>query len=554
MSNGDPLHDYLKLSNDLFQGRYSETDLPSVVILKLPPLDRLLLDRIADHAESLAFVEPHLGWALTRIAQEASSAQNCDLLLRSLAAWYLARAGNHWAQPARVQEAVQLARQGFRELNDPGWLAACDWQANALPWAQPDFAESARRLHAALPHLKAEFAPHCRLALAFAQILTGDHSTALENAMLSETAYEAKGDILNQARCWLTQASALRRQDRFEEAFQKLDQARRVFEEMNARTEQARAHFQIALGCLLQTDQLPAAVDHFNKAIALFEETDLDLWRGMCLSNLGAVYLFRGELTPADRHYRQAGEIFERHGISGLLADNLNDQGEVNILRGMPQAGIEQLSRSAALNEQLGSQLSAAVSLTNLGKAYGQNGRYQDALYYLEQAAARLSALDSHLRLGTCQKYAALIWVQLGQPELAHAYLDQASQSYELAGQEVMLSEIHNIRAAAYFQQERVKEAIDCLGQALEVSLRHSIKPQAVLARRLLGEALTRVGRFEEALGHLDQAQAEASEAGLQMELAASLAAIATRHAACSRPAEAQSAFENALLLSEGIL
>jgi tetratricopeptide (TPR) repeat protein len=553
MSSGDPFHAYLNLANELFEGRLSDSDLPFIAA-DLPPLDKSLLDRIAEHAERFASVTPRLGWALTQVAFDAAVSQSSGTFLCSLSAWYLARACNHWAQPKRATDALLVARRGFEERNDPAWLAACEWQSNALAWTKPNFAEAVRGLKEALPDLPAEFVPHCRLALAFAQILIGDHPVAQENIRLSGEAYQTRGDVLNQARCWLTLASSLRRQDRFDEAFQTLNQALQVFQKENALTDQARAHYQIALGHLLQADQLPQAVERFQQAIALFEATDLDLWRGMCVNNLGSVYLYTGELTLGDRYYRQAEEIFIRHEIPGLLADNLHDQGELNILRGMPQVSIEQFRRSADINEKLGSQLSAAVVITNLGKAYGRSGRYQDALHHLERAAERLNGLDSPLRLGACESYAALIWSQLGKPDLAHEHLDRAVRCYELADQKALLSEVYNIRAGTYFQQGRVKEAIDSLKEALGVSLAHGIKPQTVLARRLLGEALAQTGEYDEALDVLDQVGTDASAMEMQMELASSLVASGTCHDACARRDEAQSAFEQALQLSEGVL
>lgn len=553
MPNNTPFDPYLQLAHELYEGRISESDLPTVMA-HLPPLDKSLLDRVAEHAESVASVTPRLGWALTQVAFAAAVFQNRDLFVRSFSAWYLARACNHWAQPTRVADALLIAKRGFEELNDPAWIAACEWQSNALAWTRPDFAEALRGLKEALPNLPTEFVPHCRLALAFAQILTGDHPAAQENIRLSEEAYQVCGDGLNQARCWLTLASSLRRQDLFVEAHEILHQALLVFEQENALTDQARAHYQIALGHLLQADQLSQAVEHFQRAIALFEATDLDLWRGMCISNLGSVSLYTGELILGDRYYRQAGEIFARHEIPGLLADNLHDQGELNILRGMPQTSIEQFRRSAEINEELGSQLSAAIAITSLGKAYGRSGRYQDALHHLERAAERLSALDSPWRLGICESYAALIWSQLEQPDLAHEHLDRAVRCYEQADQIALLSEIHNIRAGTYFQQDQVQEALTSLKEALEVSLRHGIKPQTVLARRLLGEALTQTGRYDEALEVLSQAQADAAEMEMQMELASSLVAAGTCYAACARRDEAQAAFEQALQWSEGIL
>lgn len=548
---------YLRLADDVFMGELMEADLPNAAI-HLPPLDKHLLDQLSIHAERFSTTKPRYSWAVSYATYHAAVAQHSDLFLQSLAAWGLARACNHWAQPKRVNEALSIARRGFEELNEAGWMSACDWQENALAWSRPNFAVAAQTLNEALENLErndfGEFIPDCRLALAYAQILIGEHPNALENIRLSEEIYAARGDSINQARCWLQQASSLRRRDRFEEAQQKLEEALAVFVRENAVTDQAKAHYQMALGRLLKVDDLPEAVLQFTKAAELFKAVDLDLWRGFCINNLGSVYLFTGELTLADQYYQEGGEIYSQHEIPGLLADNLNDHGEVNILRGRPQVSVGQFKQAVTINEKLGSHLSAAVSMTNLGKAYGQTGRYQDALFYLEQAAERLKSLNSFLRLGTCEKYAALIWAYLGQFAMAHEHLDQAALNYELAGQKAILSEIQNTRAVAYFQQGRDEEAIACLKESLANSLAHDLRPQTAIARRLLGEALTRTGKHQDALEYLHQAQVDAAEMGMQMETAASLVAIGFCFAALSRQDESRAAFQDSLQLSEGIL
>ena len=548
---------YLRLADDVFTGKVMEADLPNAAI-HLPPLDKHLLDQLSIHAESFSTTKPRYGWAVSCAAYHAAVTQHGDLFLQSLAAWGLARACNHWAQPKRVKEAISIARRGFEELNEAGWMSACDWQENALAWSRSNFAEAAQMLKEALGNLQQagyrEFIPDCRLSLAYAQILLGEHDSALENIHLSEEAYIARNDALNQARCWLHQASSLRRRDRFVEAQQKLEEALTVFEREKAVTDQAKAHYQMALGRLLKVDDLTEAVLQFTKAAELFKAVELDLWRGFCINNLGSVYLFTGELTLADQYYQEGGEIYSQHEIPGLLSDNLNDHGEVNILRGRPQVSVEQFKQAVTINEKLGSHLSAAVSMTNLGKAYGQTGRYQDALFYMEQAAERLKSLSSFLRLGTCEKYAALIWAYLGQFAMAHEHLDRATLNYELAGQKAILSEIQNTRAAAYFQQGRNEEAIACLKESLSNSLAHDLRPQTVIARRLLGEALTQTGNYQEALEYLQQAQTDSAEMGMQMESAACLVAIGTCFAALSRPDDSRAAFQESLQSSEGIL
>lgn len=557
MRGSDPIHAYSQLADELYAGTISETELRSATIT-LPVPDKKLLDSIAHYVEQVSTARPRYGWAISRVTQQAAVSQHCDLYLQSLTAWSLARACNHWSQPKRMQEAIALARHGFESLNENGWLAACEWQENALAWTKPNFAESARVLKDALHGLEsngfAEFIPECRLALAFAQILIGQHAEALENIHLSEEVYRSQGDQLNQARCWLNQASSLRRQGHFEGAFQKLQQALSIFERENSLTDQAKAHYQIALCLMLQANDLPRAVKHFQQAADLFDATELDLWRSACINNLGSVYMINGQLNRAKEYYQEAGDNFSRHEVQGPLADNLNDRGKLNVLLGKPALSIEQFKQSAAINTMLGSKLSAAIVISNLGEAYGQLGRYQDALHHLERAAEQLESLENYSRLAACEKYVALIWLRLGQPQTALEYLDKSFVHYEMADQKAFLASVYNYRAAAFFQQGQVDQAIASLEQSLTLAEKFGIRPQFALAKRLLGEALvcSSSTRQAESLKYLEQAHSDFTEMKMLMEQAACLIAIGAYCRSIAEAESAKTAFEEALQLSEG--
>lgn len=556
MSSDDIPDSYHSLAHRLYTAQITEEELQEAAA-GLPRLDPELLSRAAQQVEDLAGRAPRLGWALARVAQAASIAQNADPFLQSLAAWYLGVACNYWTQPKRAEAAISLARQGFLQLDEHGWVAACDWQANTLVWARPSFVEAARTLEGALRALEQagflEFVPRCRLALAYAHILIGEHEAAVEEIQLSEQEYTARGDLLNQARCWLTLAGSLRRRDHFQEAFELLERARAVFEQQNTPVEQAKAHYQIALGYLLHVDHLQRAVSHFEIAAELFEAADLGLWHAMCNNNLGSVHMFRGELRRADELYRAAGACFSLHEVQGLLADNLNDRGKLNILLGQPSLSIEQFQECAAINERLGSEASAAVAIFNLGEAYGQVGRYQDALFHLERAIERLEPLQLYSRLATCEKYIASIWSRLGQPEQAHHYLDLAASHYEKADQKALVSLIHTHRATIFFQQGRNEEVLKALEHSLHILESQELRPQAALAKRLLGEALLRLGEREQALTYLKQAVADFEKMEIGPELAACQIALGVYWKLDSQPEQAKAAFEKAIRIHEGI-
>ena len=338
------------------------------------------------------------------------------------------------------------------------------------------------------------------------------------------------------------------------EALEKLDRARSIVEAQSARVDVAKAHYQIALTCMLKSDRLPEAADHFRRAIQLFSALEMDLWRAMCLHNLGSVLLLGGELKAAETHYRQARKSYTRHAIPGLLADNLNDNGQLNILRGRPAVSVEQFKQCEAINERLGSQTQAAIAIANLGEAYGQLGRHQDALYHLERAAGRLQSLENYSRLAACEKYIARLWSRLGQPAAALEHLDKAFEYYERVGQKAMLPTVYNQRAAIFFQQGRDADAVTSLEKSLSLAEMYGVRPQVALARRLLGEALQRTGRSQPALACLQDACADFETMGMLVEQAACQIAIGASLEAVSEPQAARQAYTEALRLSAGAL
>lgn len=554
MTRSDPLCDYLDLAHKLLSAIVSERDLPEITS-QLPTLNENILDKVAQHAEEAALSQPRRGWAFLQIANEAANSQSCNPFLRSMAAWYLGRAYNHWTRPKQVAEAIGRARDGFVKLNMPGWIAACDWQSNALPWTKTSFLQAAHTLEQALEGLKqASFEsliPHCRLALSYAQILIGEFKQAEVNILASEEAFSRQGDLINQARCWLNRVSYLRRLARFDEALCELDRILRTFTNQNAPLDTAKAHYQIALVHLARID-VPVAISHLETAAKIFAERDLDLWQAACATNLGAIYMQNGQLAKAEGLYQQARQSFIRHDVVGMLADNLNDNGKLNALRGLPYISMEQFKQSEEINKRLGAQLSAAVAVANMGETYGQLGRYQNALYHLERAIECLEPLKNFHHLGTCEKYIAQIWSQLRQPSLAHDHLDKAAIYYEETKQKSLLSSIYNTRASIFFEQGEPTKALDCLEKSLEIADAYGIKPQAALARRLLGEAFLRTGCYEQAQSHLERARQDFSEIGMVMEHAASIIAQGTCYARMSKFRKAKNALLKALSLSEG--
>ena len=554
MDYGDPHHAYLNLANALFENRISERNL-SHTIEKLPPLEKTLLNKLAEIAEGFALTEPRHGWAIARVADQAATSQKCEPFLQSLAAWYLSRAANHWGQPKKVKTAIARARRGFRKLGEKGWIAACGWQSNILSWTKSDIVLSVKELQQALIDLQQEgffqFVPDCQRALGYSQLLIGEFEKASGNFLASEAAFAAKGDTLNQAHCWLNEASLLRRQSHYDEALLLLNRALKVFEKVPAPIDIAHVYYQLATINLLRTENLSQAISYLEKAQHIYVETNLELWWADCTTNLGTIYMQNGLFKKADKLLKHARPSLTRHGVLGLLADNLNDSGKLNMLRGRPRLSIKQYQDAEKLHEMLGIKLQAAIDAANLGEVYGQIGQYQNALHHLERAITSLKTFESPHRLGSCERYMAMIWSELGRPTLAHEHLDRAVACFEKTKQKALLASVYNSRASVYIQQGQPTEAIECLKKSQSYSEEQGLQPQVALASRLLGEALLNAGRGSEAVDHLMRANAAFAEMGMTYERAAVLVALGFYYIQSSNVNSARAAFNEALQISQ---
>ncbi len=555
MTESASIQAYLLLAEGLNSARVNEDQLEAEAA-QLPPLDEQLIEDLAEKSHDAGLARPRMGWAIAAAVDAAARVQDIAPFLRALAAWFVGRAANHWVQPGIVEEATLRARRIFETLEMPGWIAACDWQRFALPWTHNDFQGAADGLDRALEGmLEAEFErfiPECRLSVAYAQILTRAFDEAILNLDLCEKEFETRGDSLNMARCWLNQASRLRRQDKFDDALDMLERARTMFDGLNAPIERAKADFQIAYCYFARADDYLGAIENFNRAARVYSESDLELYYAECSNGLAQVHTHLGNLTEAAELLHSAREVYERYDIAGIRADNTNDIGLLEMSRGRFNISLEYFKQAETLYDELGVRLYAAIAITNQGRVYAQHHRFQDALHHLERARTIHRSINNLSRLAACEMYLSQVWSLLGQPVFAHAHLDKAAELFNQTDQEALLAKVFNSRAKIFFAQDMWSEAIAQLENALAVSKAYNSRPQIALAQRLLGEALTTIGNVEKALESLTSAESNFAEMGMVMEQAASLVALGNHYVQVEATEMARVVFGKALDLSEG--
>ncbi len=551
-----PANDYLILAKRLYKHEIDESSLTRAII-SLPALNENLLDQMAQESENLAYDKPGLGWAISQVVYLAAASQKTTLFLRSLSAWYLARAANHWTRPLLVSSPLREARQGFLELNEPDWVAACDWQLNELSWAKDRKTQSLKTLTRALHTLETSklerFSPYCRLSLASNQIYLHKYSEAQTNIELSEDYFISQKFPFGQAQCGLMKANFFRSQNHFVQAVQQLDSIIEIFKGEQNPYFIARTYYQYGLNSLFGTTDLPETIAFFEKADEIFLQCDLELWHGICLTYLGVTVLQDGQLEKADNCFKEAGAIFQRHHTWGLLADNCTTQGLFNLSKGDPQASIALFQKAANLHHRIGNSLNACIDSTNLGKAYFVSGRYQDSLITLEQVIRSLSSFDNTLVKADCEMGIASAWFYLRNFHSSLDHLQQAEEFYQINQQNASLTTVSNLKARIYYEKGDLDNSMNCLQQSLERSERFNLRPQAALAQRLIGELLIQQNRFSEGQEHLHLSLKLFKTMGMILEQASCLLALADYYSTDGRPTDAAKNYLEALHLSKSL-
>ncbi len=544
---------YLQVAEALFRRRLTQEDLPTAVI-PLPALDQPLLAALAQQADTAVLSQPAYAYALMSVA-DAAAQRSSDLLVRGLAAWQLARAANGWVQPRLMETAVARARALFAQLSEPGWLAACDWQLNALPWTRPNFTQAAAELEQALAALLAagfdDLIPWCRLSLAYAQLLLGRFADAERETAVAQQTFQHPPNTLGLAQCLYTRASALRRQTHFEAAKSDYTAALDLFQDAGAAVQIAITTFQLGqIHWWSQYDGAAAAT--LQQAAAQFAAADLPLWQAQCQFGLGQIYQQTGQLAAATAAMQSARETFAQFQLRGLWADSLFDSGWLAFYYGQHQTSLDYFQQAQTLYGEIGAHWPHALILMHEGEVYVQMGLFQRALQRLEESHSRLQALGFPQRLAACEMRLARVYLQLNNIPRAHTYLDQAVAHFQQAAHSEDYPAVHILRAELLFQEGKTEEALPFWHKALAAAQQQGDQVQTARTQRLLGQALCAAGRFDEARDYLHTAVSHFAAMGMVMDQAAGQVNLGQYYAQTNQPNAARAAWKIALDLAQG--
>jgi CHAT domain-containing protein len=283
----------------------------------------------------------------------------------------------------------------------------------------------------------------------------------------------------------------------------------------------------------------PEALLLANKAVTAADTAGDAAVRAASRQVRGDALRFLGRHEPALLDYSLAGDLFRRLHRRGDAART--DASAVDSLRCLGRAGeaLRRAARARRAFRRTGEELRSAVLDEIVGLVYLQQNEYARALRLFDRARPVVAAAGRPIDLATLNNNAATTLTNLDRLPEAQRLYAAARVVYAEHGTDAALARVDVNLGYLAFRQGRYGEAVDLLRQAVDVfeSLRNV--PMAIGTRLDLADTYLALNLLDEA-GALSQQQLDLSaQFGLLNEHARALFYLSTQRARVGRLDEA---------------
>ncbi|HEX9984263.1 MAG TPA: CHAT domain-containing protein [Thermoanaerobaculia bacterium] len=293
------------------------------------------------------------------------------------------------------------------------------------------------------------------------------------------------------------------------------------------------------------------ARDYLSRSLAIFEQADDPGSEQMLHDHLGECELYAGRQYIAIAHFERALALADETGIRDREATYINNIGVSYGSVGEWKKALQALERAAALHAISGERAELANTMTSVGAMHGWLGAHEEALAVFAKALALARELRDPRKEAVAQMNSGVSLTELGQLDRAQAALDACL---------ALLAGIDDPRlyAMAYRHVGRLEARRGNDRAALLEHQRSLMFAQIANNRRAEAYALLNIGTHYVALGEPERAResyervlaisCEVEDRGLESAVRMSRARLARRE---GRLREALSEVDAALPILE---
>ncbi|MBX7093680.1 MAG: tetratricopeptide repeat protein [Flavobacteriales bacterium] len=296
------------------------------------------------------------------------------------------------------------------------------------------------------------------------------------------------------------------------------EEAIRFCEKRRLPNEKANAINIIGIANAVKGD-ISKAIEEFEKALAIYEQTKNNKGIASELNNIALVYSDLGKPEKALQYFDRGLELYRKTDNQKGIASTLTNIGIVYHNQGNYSKAIENYTAGLVVSERLKDRSNMAVSNTNIGIVYYEQREYEKAKEYFKKGIDLNTELGNLQGLGLIYNYYGSIYSDLGNYKEALKYyridLDYHEKLGDKQGIAIALNNMGNI----FRFQGNLDTAEICYRNSLALSEETGNSISIPGAKNNLGIVAAQRGDYKKSIQYSRSALQLAQEFELNLEV-----------------------------------
>ncbi len=146
---------------------------------------------------------------------------------------------------------------------------------------------------------------------------------------------------------------------------------------------------------------IKSAIEHYHKALALYEELDHNVGKAACYNNIGIMLYELGDYEGAINFYNKSKDLYSGSNNQRNLSKSYCNLGNVYEKIGDYDTALKYLHEALSIDEELDDKQGKAATLHNIGLVYYSKKEYAKALANIRKSLVLCQELNDNYRIIT---------------------------------------------------------------------------------------------------------------------------------------------------------
>jgi tetratricopeptide (TPR) repeat protein len=275
-----------------------------------------------------------------------------------------------------------------------------------------------------------------------------------------------------------------------------------------------KGYFYIALSYDID-NEYDSSIVYYHKSLMIYQKINAAKSCAVTLSNLGKIYLKKGNVGEAFKAYNDALPFFESINHKEGIGRTYFNIGVVFKSTGNYEAAIDHFFKALTISELIKDTLKTTTTLKEIGNVYFRQRKYDKAIYYYSKALGILEkkpATQDKSNIAGLKCCLGASYADSGNFGRAAKNYNQAYFIYEMVHDKAGMANVLLNIGELNNKQKKYKEALMYNARSLEISKRHNDTYSIAYALYTRGSIYRGMDLYSQALIMLNDAMVRAEK------------------------------------------